>query len=57
MPALASDSEAWALVREGAQPHHRTVRWLLAQFSPMELGRIALGSPSLVSITHDLEQR
>ena len=30
---------------------------LLAQFSPMGLGRIALGSPSLVSITHDLEQR
>ncbi|NML17048.1 hypothetical protein [Azohydromonas caseinilytica] len=31
-------------------------RALLAQFSPMELGRIALGSPSLVSITHHLEQ-
>lgn len=44
VPALAADSEAWALVRDGQQPHHHAARALLAQFNPLELGCIALGA-------------
>jgi hypothetical protein len=55
VPVLASDSEAWALVRDGTQPHHRAAHELLALFNPPELGRIALGAPSLASLT-SLEQ-
>ena len=46
VPVLASDSEAWALVRDGVQPHHHAARELLARFNPIELGRIALGAPA-----------
>lgn len=57
VPGLASDSEAWALVRDGTQPHHLAARELLALLNPQELGRIALGSPSLGCVTRTMEQQ
>ena len=44
IPALDSDLDAWALVRDGAHLHHQAARELLACFNPIELGCIALGA-------------
>lgn len=49
VPALDSDLDAWALVRDGVQPHHQAARELLACFNPIELGCIALGAAALSS--------
>ena len=49
VPALDSDLDAWALVRDGVQPHHQAARELLACFNPIELGCIAMGAAALSS--------
>lgn len=41
VPALLSDDDARALVRDGAQPHHQAARDLLALLNPPELDRVA----------------
>lgn len=46
VPVLQADSQAWALVRNGTQSHHRAARWLLREFSPAELGAITLWAAS-----------
>lgn len=56
VPALASDSEAWALVRDGTAPHHLAAHALLAQFNPAELGCISLGAPAVTCPARAPEQ-
>jgi hypothetical protein len=46
---LASDGDAWRLVRDGLQPHHFAARDLLARFNPVELGAITLCCPAPVA--------
>jgi hypothetical protein len=41
IPELRSDADAWRIVRDGQEPHHRLARALLAQLNPDELARVS----------------